>query len=156
ELHVGLRSAEKHHVPRHTLVVGTTGAGKSTFLAAWVEKLTRAGFCVVLLDVEGEYAAMNEPASSGRIVPALQARGLAPAGVENAFLLVPADASTRNPGHPALRRFSLKFSTLSPHVAAELLQGNEAQTDRFQMAYEAAGELVTQLKLFASEAAHRD
>src|SRR5262249_20059666 len=70
ELHVGLRSAEKHHVPRHTLVVGTTGAGKSTFLAAWVEKLTRAGFCVVLLDVEGEYAAMNEPASSGRSRPA--------------------------------------------------------------------------------------
>ena len=39
EVTVGLRSDEKHHVPRHTLAVGTTGAGKSTFLAGWVEKL---------------------------------------------------------------------------------------------------------------------
>src|ERR671931_2911575 len=55
DLPVGLRSAEKHHVPRHTLAVGTTGAGKSTFLASWVEKLAAAGFCVLILDVEGEY-----------------------------------------------------------------------------------------------------
>src|SRR5262249_6609760 len=34
---------------------------------------------------------------------------------------------------------------ISPHVAVELLQGNEAQSDRFLAAYDAASELVTEL-----------
>ena len=44
DLFVGLRSDEKHHIPRHTLVVGTTGAGKSTCMAGLIEKLSAAGF----------------------------------------------------------------------------------------------------------------
>jgi hypothetical protein len=87
DLPVGLRSDEKAHVPRHTLAVGTTGAGKSTFIAGWVEKLSKAGFCVLLIDVEGEYATMHRPADSDRIVPALKSRGLEPAGVPNTLLL---------------------------------------------------------------------
>ncbi len=155
EITVGLRSTEKHHVPRHTLAVGTTGAGKSTFLAGWVEKLAAAGYCVLVLDVEGEYTAINEPAESERILPALADWGLGPAGVANTYLLVPTQAATRNPEHPRIRRFSLEFANLSPHVAVELLRGNEAQSDRFGLAYDAAGDLVTQLKLAPDEARHR-
>src|SRR5437870_4028381 len=69
---VGLRSDEKHHVPRHTLVVGTTGSGKSTSIAGLIEKLAAAGFCVIVLDVEGEYTTVNLPADSDKIVPTLQ------------------------------------------------------------------------------------
>lgn len=156
DLPVGLRSDEKAHVPRHTLAVGTTGAGKSTFLAGWVEKLAAAGFCVVLLDVEGEYATIHKPADSPRILPALAARGLTPAGVANTFLLVPTQAPASDPAHPRVRRFCLDFADTSPHIAAELLGGNEAQTDRFLAAYDAAGELVTQLGLAPDKAAHAD
>jgi DNA helicase HerA-like ATPase len=151
---VGLRSAEKHHVPRHTLAVGTTGAGKSTFLAGWIEKLAAAGLCVIVIDVEGEYATIEKPADSERIVPALRARGLEPAGVPNTFLLVPTQAAASHPGHPRVRRFCLDFANISPFIAAELLQGNEAQTDRFLAAYDAAGELVTQLGLAADAERH--
>jgi DNA helicase HerA-like ATPase len=156
DLPVGLRSAEKHHVPRHTLTVGTTGAGKSTFLAGWVEKLAAAGYCVIVLDVEGEYATMEQPADSAKVLPALRARGLEPAGVPNTYLLAPTQAAVSNPAHPRIRRFCLDFSNISPYIAAELLQGNEAQTDRFVLAYEAASDLVTQLGLTADVGRHRD
>jgi uncharacterized protein len=142
---VGLRSAEKHHVPRHTLVVGTTGAGKSTFLAGFIERLAEAGFCVLVLDVEGEYARLHRPASSPRILPALRAWGKEPAGLPDSYLLVPTQATPGDPEHPRVRRFCIDFANVSPNVAAELLQGNEAQTDRFQAAYDAACELVTRL-----------
>jgi uncharacterized protein len=156
DLAVGLRSTEKHHVPRHTLAVGTTGAGKSTFLGAWVEKLAAAGFCVLILDVEGEYAAINEPADSPKILPALEARGLKPEGVANTFVLVPTNAAASNPAHPAIRRFCIDFANVSPFIATELLQGNEAQTDRFLAAYDAAGELVTRLNLAPDRDRHRE
>ena len=39
EIPIGLSSKSKHHMPRHTLVVGTTGAGKSTFLSSYIEEL---------------------------------------------------------------------------------------------------------------------
>ena len=41
-----------------------------------------------------------------------------------------------------MRRFCLDFANISPHIAAELLQGNDAQTDRFLAAYDAAGEVI--------------
>ncbi len=146
ELYVGLRSGEKHHIPRHTLVVGTTGAGKSTSLVAFVEKLAANGFCVVIIDVESEYTFINEPADSPNILPALNNLEIQPAGVPETYLLVPTDSPTANPSHPKIRRFCLDFSNISPFIASELLQGTDAQTDRFQAAYDAAGELITQLK----------
>jgi hypothetical protein len=156
DLGVGLRSTEKHHIPRHTLAVGTTGAGKSTFLAGWIEKLAAAGFCVLILDVEGEYSSINQPADSPKILPGLQARGLEPAGIANSYLLVPTNAPASNPTHPATRRFCIDFANISPFVAVELLQGNEAQTDRFHAAYDAAGELVTRLGLALNADRHRE
>jgi DNA helicase HerA-like ATPase len=156
EIEVGLRSGEKHHIPRHTLVVGTTGAGKSTCLAGLIDRLRAAGFCVLVIDVEGEYAAIDRPADSAKILPALAARGLAPEGVPETFVLVPTVAEASNPAHPRVRRFCLDFANISPHIAAELLQGNEAQTDRFLAAYDAAGELVTQLVPAAEREAHRE
>ena len=38
----------------------------------------------------------------------------------------------------------------------ELLQGNEAQTDRFLAAYDAAGELITQLGLVRDRERHKE
>lgn len=141
---VGLRSNEKHHIPRHTLVVGTTGAGKSTFLSGWIERLSQAGFCVLLLDVEGEYASLHRAAESPNILPALKQWGLEPAGIPHNYLLVPTELKPSDVTHPAIRRFSIEFANISPHVASELLQGNEAQTERFLAAYDAACELYVQ------------
>jgi hypothetical protein len=155
-LNVGLISTEKHHVPRHTLVVGTTGAGKSTFMASHIAELAQAGFCVLIIDIEPEYAEIHKPAESPRIKTLLKDRGLEPAGIPGAYLLVPTDCEAACPDHPRLRRFSLDFSNISPFLATELLQANEAQRDRFLAAYDAAGELLTELLPEAQREAHRE
>jgi hypothetical protein len=156
DLNVGLVSSNKHHVPRHTLVVGTTGAGKSTFMSSYIEELANAGFAVLIIDVESEYAEIHKPAESRNIKAVLKERGLVPAGISNTYLLVPTDCESACPSHPGLRRFSLEFANISPFVATELLQANEAQRDRFLVAYDAAGELVTELMPKEKQEEHRN
>lgn len=72
----------------------------------------------------------------------------------NTFLLVPTRAAPSDPGHPRVRRFCLEFANTPPDVAAELLGGNDAQTDRFLAAYDAASELVTSLGLVSNKDDH--
>jgi hypothetical protein len=164
---VGLRSSEKHHLPRHTLVVGTTGSGKSTLVAGLVERLTAVGFCVLLLDVEGEYSAVHRPADSARLLPALRQWGLEPAGLRHVVRLLPPGAPDRSerserserrggvPPHPPTRRFCLRFEDVSPEVAVELMQANEAQAERFRIAYDAAAELYGETLPDAERRLHR-
>jgi len=154
DISVGLNSKNKHHVPRHTLVVGTTGAGKSTFISSLIEELAQAGFCVLIVDVEPEYAEIHKPTESSAMKATLHDRGLKPSGIENSFLLVPTDCEAACSNHPRLRRFSLEFSNISPFLAMDLLQANDAQRDRFLAAYDAAGELVTDLIPNADKQTH--
>ena len=53
DLEVGIPSERKSVLPRHTGVLGTTGAGKSTTVSRMVQQAQRAGMAVVVLDVEG-------------------------------------------------------------------------------------------------------
>jgi hypothetical protein len=156
DIPVGLRSNEKHHLPRHTLVVGTTGSGKSTLVAGLIERLSAAGFCVLVLDVEGEYAGVHRPADSPRLLPALRAWGTAPAGIPGVVRALPPGAEDE-PGRdgPQLRRFCLRFEDVAPAAAVELMQANEAQAERFALAYDTAAELYAETLEPAARDAHR-
>jgi DNA helicase HerA-like ATPase len=105
---------------------------------------------VVLLDVEGEYTQMNEPADHAKLVTALRDRGLAPAGLPAGHMplyhLVGRD--TTNPRHPSRRPFSLQFARLSPYTVMEMCGLNEAQTDRYLFAYELAKGLLRDFGIF--------
>ena len=136
---VGLDSGNKHHLPRHTLVVGTTGAGKSTLISSLTAELAQAGFCVLIIDVEPEYAEIHKPAESPAMVELLRERRLEPSGIDKSYLLVPTNCEASCEDHPRLRRFSLEFRNISPFLAMDLLQANDAQRDRFLAAYDAAG-----------------
>src|SRR5438874_2312969 len=59
---VGIPADRKSVLPRHMAVLGTTGSGKSTSVAGLIAEAQAAGFAVVLLDVEGEYTRIHEPA----------------------------------------------------------------------------------------------
>lgn len=148
EVAVGIPSTRKDVLPRHTAILGTTGGGKSTTVARLVQQAQAAGCAVIVLDVEGEYTFLHEPTADARMCAALERRGLTPAGVPNVTLYHLAGRNTANPTHPALRPFALQFARLSPYTVMEVLELNDAQTERFLRAYDIAKTLLRELGVF--------
>jgi len=155
EVAVKVPSRKKDVLPRHTAVLGTTGGGKSTTVARLVEQARAAGMAVVLLDVEGEYTHLHEPADDVGMLRALAARGIEPAGVPadrmTVYHLV--GRETANPAHPRVRPFSPQFAQLSPYAACEILSLSEAQQARFFQAYDVAKEVLRDVGVFPEKGA---
>ena len=135
---VGIPSASKHILPRHLGIVGTTGGGKSTTVAGLVAEAQRAGLAVILLDVEGEYTRLHEPTTDPTMIRLLRQAGREPAGVDNTHLYRLSGRDTTNEDHPRSHTFGLRFSDLSPFTVAEILELNEAQQERYFLAYDIA------------------
>ncbi|HEX5502535.1 MAG TPA: helicase HerA-like domain-containing protein, partial [Thermomicrobiales bacterium] len=151
---VGIPSDRKSVLPRHLGVLGTTGSGKSTTVSRLIQQAQAAEMAVVVIDVEGEYAAIHEPTDDPTMVDLLEERGLAPAGVPadrvHLYHLVGREAA--NPAHPDRRAFSLAFDALSPEAVTEILEMNDAQQERFHKAYDAAVEALAQTGLLDQQA----
>jgi uncharacterized protein len=145
---VCIPSKEKSVLPRHTAAVGTTGSGKSTGIGRYVSGLQKAGNCVVLLDVEGEYTKLNEPTQNPQLVAALKERGMEPEGINNTHVFHLVGRDCANPTHPSITPFSLRFSEISPYAFAEIMDLNQAQEDRALKAYEITKMLLRQLWIF--------
>jgi DNA helicase HerA-like ATPase len=152
---VNVPSADKSVLPRHLAVLGTTGSGKSTTVARLVQQAQAAGMAVILLDVEGEYTHLHEPADDPNMLRALAERDLAPAGIppDRAALYHLVGRDTINPAHPHVQTFSLQFARLSPYAATEILGLTEPQTLRFFEAYDVAKELLRELGVFPQKEA---
>jgi DNA helicase HerA-like ATPase len=152
---VHIPSGKKDVLPRHTAVLGTTGGGKSTTVARLVQQAQAAGMAVILLDVEGEYTHLHEPADEAKMLRALKERGIAPAGVPEAYMTVYhlVGRETANPAHPHVRPFSPQFAYLSPYAACEILDLSEPQQVRFFQAYDVAKEVLRDLGIFPERGA---
>jgi len=121
ELPVCVYADSKNVFPRHLGILGTTGGGKSTTVAGVVAKAQRQGMAIILIDTEGEYCAINEPAQKPEMLQALSRCGLKAAGVENTRIYHLVGKDTANPTHPRVTQFSLRFSELSPYAVQEIL-----------------------------------
>jgi uncharacterized protein len=147
---VGVPSDKKSVLPRHTAILGTTGGGKSTTVARFIQQAQAAGMAVILLDVEGEYTHLHEPTTNKDMLAALDEHGLKerglPDGAMTLYHLVGRD--TANPDHPAVQPFSLQFARVSPYTAAEILGLTEPQQQRFMQAYDIAKEVLRDLGIF--------
>jgi hypothetical protein len=139
---VGIPSANKGVLPRHTGIIGTTGGGKSTTVAGFIAQAQKAGIATILLDVEGEYAFLNQPTDDPRMISLLNRRGATPAGVTDTTLFHLVGRETANPDHPRVVPFSLRFSDLSPYTVGEILDFSDAQQERFWVAYETTKTLL--------------
>lgn len=150
EVVVGVPSEKKSVLPRHTAILGTTGGGKSTTVARFVQQAQAANMAVILLDVEGEYSQLHEPTSNVDMLAALSERHLEPVGLptDRMTLYHLVGRETTNPEHPKLRQFSLQFAWLSPYAVAEILGLSEAQEQRFMQAYGVAKQLLRDLDIF--------
>jgi type IV secretory pathway TraG/TraD family ATPase VirD4 len=54
-LYIGGVSIPAHYEPRHALVVGTTGSGKTTMLQSQVRQIEARGECALIFDPDGSY-----------------------------------------------------------------------------------------------------
>lgn len=144
---VNVPSGKKFVLPRHLAILGTTGGGKSTTVSCLIEQAQAAGMAVILLDVEGEYTHLHEPADSKEMLEALAERGLTAKGVpaERMRLYHLVGRETTNPHHPHRSEFSLQFAQLSPYAVAEMLGMSDAQEDRFRFAYEVTKAIMREL-----------
>lgn len=145
---VRIPSESKSVLPRHTAKVGTTGGGKSSGTGRYISELQSTGTCIVLLDVEGEYAAINEPTDNSQLISALKERGLEPEGIPNTHLYYLSGRDCANPDHPAKQEFSLRFDQISPYAFTEIMDLSQAQEDRLLSIYESAKVLMRQLHVF--------
>ena len=136
-LAVNVPSSDKAVLPRHVAVVGSTGGGKSQTMGNMVNGLQSNGVATVLVDVEGEYTEIDQPATHEKLVKALELRSKKPAGTKDVtvYHLVGRETSRGVKGG-RVQEFCLRFDELSAYTVADLLEFNEAQRDRFHMAYE--------------------
>lgn len=145
---IGIPSDRKSVLPRHLAVLGTTGGGKSTTIGRLISQAQAAGMAVVLLDTEGEYVHIGEPANDETMVAALERRGIAPAGVPNTHLFHLVGTDTAYRGHPHRTEFGLSFSALSPYTVAEIVNMSDAQQERFLRTVDVAKQVLRDLKIF--------
>ena len=148
DLAVGIPSDRKSALPRHTGVLGTTGAGKSTTVSRMIQQAQKAGMAVVLLDVEGEYTEIDRPADNPEMVELIGERDIQPEGVSGTTLYHLAGTETTNLKRPDRREFSPAFSRLSPYMVCEILDLTEAQQTRYWQAYEACKGLLRELDIY--------
>ena len=150
-LEVGIPSDRKSVLPRHTGVLGTTGAGKSTTVSRMIQQAQSAGMAVVLLDVEGEYTEIDRPADSPDMLALLDQRDIEPKGVPGSSLYHLVGTEAANFQHPDRREFSPPFSRLSPYMVCEILDLSDAQQTRYWQAYETCKLLMADLGIFPQQ-----
>jgi hypothetical protein len=124
ELQVLLESDNKGVLPRNIGIFGTVGSGKSNTTQVVIEEASRNGWAVVVLDVEGEYVEMDHPAEQRYLEGRLAEFGLAPSGVSDLGVYVPAGCtSDRDSATP----FTLRLADFDSNVIGEILQVNFAE-----------------------------
>lgn len=148
DVEVAFDSTRKEALPRHTAILGTTGGSKSTTVAGLIARLQAAGVAVVLLDTEGEYTHLDEPTEDPTMLAALRRLGQSPAGVPETSVYYPVGRDTANPDHPRVRPFRMRFSDLPSEAVMEILDLNEAQRVRYNLAYDVAKRLLRELGIF--------
>ncbi len=119
DLWVCLPSRDKGVLPRNVGIFGTVGSGKSNTAQVVIEEAARCGWAVIVLDVEGEYADMDQPADELGQVERLAQFGRRPEGVKDFRVLYPASCTSDKAGSQA---FTLRLADFETSVIGEILQ----------------------------------
>ena len=92
---------------KHVGIFGTTGSGKSNTIQVMMEEASKAGFSVIVFDVEGEYVAMDQP--TDKLQELLGRFGLRPIGADDLTVYVPQSSRSR-------RKDAIKFGISFEHI----------------------------------------
>jgi DNA helicase HerA-like ATPase len=128
DVDVSLRSDLKSVLPRNVGIFGTVGSGKSNTAQVVIEEALKAGYAVIVVDVEGEYTEMDKPSEEKDLVTVLKKRYKRdPAGISNFKVYYPVAAESERADATA---FMLRISDYDPMVLSEILGAEEAQERR--------------------------
>ena len=120
----------KNFLPRNVGIFGTVGSGKSNTTQVLMEEAVKAGWAVVVVDVEGEYVKMNQPTSDNNLIPLLKEKyDIEPEGISDFKVYVPhsGDTDADNP-----IRFKVPASEMDPYVLSDLMELTEPQARLFE------------------------
>jgi hypothetical protein len=106
-------------LPRNLGIFGTVGSGKSNTAQVVIEEAAANGWAVIVLDVEGEYTDMDQPADEGDLAARLAPFGRRPAGLTDFHLFCPASCASDRAGSEL---FTLWLADLEGGVIGEILQ----------------------------------
>lgn len=137
EVRVHFKQDDKKVLPRNIGIFGTVGSGKTNTSQVLIEEISKAGWAVIVLDVEGEYVQMDNPskeAKSKKIIEKLMKKfQIEPKGIENLSIYHPIGFESSRPEKS--QEFGIRFDNVDPYILAEILDLNAAQMDRFMEAY---------------------
>lgn len=127
DLRIYLDPNDKTVFPRNVGIFGTVGSGKTNTSQTLIEEASKAGYAVIVLDVEGEYVAMDQP--TDLLVNELTSYGLQPQGLPDFHVYHPHNTETARPDGKA-KTFMLRAADLDALVLSELIEAAEAQERR--------------------------
>lgn len=119
DLTISLQAKNKEVIPRNLGIFGTVGAGKSNSTQVLIEEAAAHGWAVIVLDVESEYTAMDEPTQDERLFPKLAGFGKVPQGLEDFEVYYPVSCASERKGS---RPFTLRLADFETSVIGEILQ----------------------------------
>ncbi len=126
---------DKGVIPRNFLTVGTIGSGKSNTNQVFMEETLANGFAQIVLDPEGEYIFMDQPAQETGLAEELQPFKRVPQGVKKLTVYRPPRTISKRLDSV---EFSVPFDSLSAEMIMELTEMLPAQQIRFPLLYEQA------------------
>jgi len=127
DVQVSLQTQEKKVIPRNLGVFGTVGSGKTNTAQVIIEEASKAGYAVIILDVEGEYIRLDEPSNETSLHGILKSFGYSPEGIGNFEVFFPvAGECAREDAIP----FTVRTQDLDPLIISELIEAEEAQERR--------------------------
>jgi len=118
-LHIFLQSKNKGVLPRNLGIFGTVGSGKSNTSQVVIEEAAKAGWAVIILDVEGEYTDMDLPTEDAGMIERLKRFGREPAGLSDFHVFCPASCTSDKAG---AETFTARLADFDTSVIGELLQ----------------------------------
>ena len=124
---VRLPSDKNAALPRNVGIFGTVGSGKTNTSQVLIEEAASHSWAVVVLDVEGEYVNMDQP--SRQMLP-FKKFGIEQRGVTALDVYHPVGTDPAVSGKS--KEFSISFSSLEPHILAEIMGLNTVQNEGFQ------------------------
>lgn len=121
-------SNSKKVLPRNVGIFGTVGSGKTNTAQVLIEEASKAGYAVIIFDVEGEYVEMDQPSSEKHLYDRLKKFDCKPEGLKKLRTYHPRGSeATRKDS----KEFAVPFAELPPYLISELAGLSEAQEGAF-------------------------